>query len=186
MVTKIVVDPETHEPGYLVVQRGRIRPRRKVVPVSLVSDVTAEAVVLATHTDELDAFPDYEVTVQKGEYHKPVPIGSPRPYAYYTPPTNQGYMVLRQRNVPDTTVSVEKGMAILDTTGLKVGQVDGLVMDSNKKQAIQILLQQSDPRNTRHRIIPANLVDDVRADMVHLRITAEDVYDLSFYEQEQK
>jgi sporulation protein YlmC with PRC-barrel domain len=186
MVTKIVVDPETHEPGYLVVKRGRIRLRHIVVPVSLVSDVTTEGVVLDTPADVLDGFPDYEMTVQKGEYHKPVPIGSPRPYAFYEPPSNQGYMALRQRTVPDTTVSVEKGMAILDSTSLKVGRVDGLVMDSEKQQAIQILLRQPGPGNTRHRIIPADLVDNVRGGAVHLRIRAEHVNGLGFYEPESK
>jgi uncharacterized protein YrrD len=183
-VARIVADPESREPGYLVVKRGRIRPRQIVVPVSLVSDVTAEAVVLALPADVLDSFPDYEITVQEGEYRKPMPVGTLRPVATYAPPSNRGYVALRQRNVPDSSVSVEKGMPVLDVTGMKVGQVHGLVMDSDKQQAIQILLRQPGPRITRYRIIPADLVESVPAGAVKLRITAEHIYGLGIYEPE--
>jgi len=181
-VEKIVVDPEEHEPGYLVVKRGRVRPRKIVVPVGLVTNASPEEVTLATTRQALESFPDYEVTVRKGEYRKPIPVGGPRPVGIYTPPTNAGYMVLRQRSVPEASVGVEQGMDVLDVAGLKVGQVHGLIADPESRQASHLVLRQPHPLMPRDRLVPADLVADVREGEVHLRITAEHVSGLGSYE----
>jgi len=181
-VEKIVVDPEEREPGYLVVKRGRVRPRQIVVPVNLVTDVTPEEVTLATTRQALESFPDYEVTVRKGEYRKPVPVDAPRPGAVYTPPANAGYIVLRQRSVPEASVGVEQGMDVLDIAGLKVGQVHGLIAELESRQASHLVLREPHPLRPRDWLVPADLVADVREGEVHLRIPAEHVSGLEPYE----
>lgn len=187
VVEKIVVDPAHHEPGYLVVKQGRIPPRQRhiVVPVSLVSEVSPEAVTLATTPEALTSFPEYEVTVRKGEYQKPIPLGYPRPYGLSTPVSNQGYMVIRTRSVPETTVSVEQGMAVRDATGRQVGRVHGLTLDSDKRQASHIVVRLPKLLADRDRVIPVDLVGNVHSGSVHLRITAAHVGALTLYQPEE-
>ena len=90
-VEQIVVDPKTHQPGYLVIKYGRLPPRQRhiVAPISLVSEVSAREVTLETTREALEMFPDYEVTVRKGKYEKPMPTGYPHMIGCFcTPPPN--------------------------------------------------------------------------------------------------
>jgi hypothetical protein len=178
-VEKIVVDPEERKPGYLVVKRGRGRARQIVVPVSLVADVSGENVTLDTSRRALESFPDYEITVRKGEYQKPIPVAGPHPVAVYAPPTNRGYMVLRQRNVPEASVAVEKGMDVVDATGLGVGEVHGLVAKTGSRKASHLVLRQAHPLESPDRLIPVDLVASVEDGAVRLRITVDHVNGLA-------
>ncbi len=173
-----MVDPEEQKPGYLVVKRRRIRPRRIVVPASLVVDVSAESVTLGTTRQALDGYPDYEATVRGGEYRKPTPVPGGVLSAVYTPPTNRGYETLRQRNVPESNVSVERGMDVVDATGEKVGEVEGLIADSDTREASYLVLRQPDPLTPRDRLVPADLAADAQGGTVRLRITAAQVQGL--------
>jgi hypothetical protein len=69
--SKVITDPESCQPTYLAVKTGRLHRRREVVvPVSLVSSVDAEIVTLDMTREALADFPDYEMTIVKGEYKK--------------------------------------------------------------------------------------------------------------------
>ena len=188
VVEKVIVDPAQREPNYLVVKRGRIRPRHIVIPVSLVADVSAGQVSLSIMRDALDDFPDYEVTERHGKYEKPVPVGSQRPVAAYTPPSNRGYMMLRRRNVPESAIPVEKGMVVKDAKGLRVGRVEGLLLDDERRVATHILLQRPAPRTVstpatmQQFIVPVELVEDVQEGEIHLRITRWHISGLAVYD----
>lgn len=183
-VDKVVVDPGTHQPGYLVVKRGRVQARRIVVPVSLVAEVSPEAVTLAITRNGLETYPDYEITVQYGVYRRPTPLGYPRAHTIHTPPSNQGFVVLTHRSVPDASVSVEKGMAVYDAGGAKVSQVQGVILDKGSRQATHLVLRCLTPLSPRDRIMPVDLIADVEEGMVHLRITADDISGLTPYRPE--
>ena len=181
-VRQVVADPQGRQPGYLVVARGRLPRRQIVVPVGLVADVSAEGVKLETTRGALDQFPDYEVIVKQGEYRKPVPVGSPRPVGAYVPASNQDYAVLRQRSVPEKSKAIEEGMAILDSTGLKVGEVGGLILDTDSRQPTHVVLRRSSPLASQQRLIPVDLVAEVKAGGVQLHIHSEHVAGLDPYE----
>lgn len=188
VVDKVIVDPDERAPGYLVVKRGRLRPRRIVAPVSLVDDVSDGQVTLSITREALDDFPDYEVTERRGRYEKPLPVGPRRPVATYTSPSNRGYMALRRRNVPESTVPVERGMVVRDAKGMRVGRVAGLALDDERRTATHILLQRpapmtvSTPAAMQQFVVPVELVEDVREGEVHLRITRWHIAGLAVYE----
>ncbi|HKZ83692.1 MAG TPA: hypothetical protein VJ793_08550 [Anaerolineae bacterium] len=171
-LSRIITDPESRRPTYLVVKRGRLRSREIVVPVSLVAEVTPEAVTLDITRKALVDSPDYEVTVRKGRYQKPMPVPDlRRPVAIYTPPSNSGYMVLRQRNVPDRSVEVRQGMRIWDCGDREVGKVEGIVVSVQKRQGKYIVFRPK--RASSPQLIPADLVEDVTSKGVRLRIDRE-------------
>jgi sporulation protein YlmC with PRC-barrel domain len=188
VVEKVIVDPDERKPGYLVVKRGRLRPRRIVVPVGLVDEVSAGQVTLSITRTALDDFPDYEVTERHGTYEKPMPVGPRRPVATYTPPSNAGYMVLRRRNVPASTVPVEKGMVVKDAKGMRVGRVVGLLLDLERRTATHILLQRpapmtvATPATMQQFVVPVELVEDVQEGEIQLRITRWHISGLAVFE----
>jgi hypothetical protein len=171
-LSKIITDPDSRRPTYLVVKRGRPRSREIVVPVSLVVEVTPAAVELDITRKALADFPDYEVTVQKGKYQKPMPVPDPRrPITIYTPPTNSGYMVLRQRNVPEQSVEVKRGMAVRDCEGHQVGKVEGIIVGVSKRRGKYVVFRRTRSRSL--RLIPAELVEDVSLEGVQLRVDCD-------------
>jgi sporulation protein YlmC with PRC-barrel domain len=181
-VDKIVIDPDEREPEYLVIKRGPMRPRKIVVPVSLVTDVSGDGVTLDTTRKAFKSFPDYEVTVREGDYRKPVPVAGTQSVAVYTPPTNRGYVELRQRNLPETSVAVENGMDVVDIGGDVVGKVRGLIAETGVREASHLVLRQQHPLRPRERLVPSDLVAEVREGEVHLRIPAEHLSGLRPYE----
>lgn len=188
VVEKVIVDPAERKPGYLVVKRGRLRPRRIVVPVALVDEVSAAQVTLSVTRAALDDFPDYEVTERHGTYEKPMPIGPRRPVATYTPPSNAGYMALRRRNVPESTVPVEKGMVVKDAKGMRIGRVIGLLLDRERRTATHVLLQRPTPMTVATAatmqvfVVPVELVEDVHEGEIQLRITRWHISGLTVFE----
>jgi sporulation protein YlmC with PRC-barrel domain len=183
-VEQIVVDPKTQQPGYLVIKYGRLPPRQRriVAPVSLVSEASAREITLATTREALQQFPDYEVTVHKGKYEKPQPIGYPNMIGTYVPPSNAGYMALKQRTVPETNIGVQQGMSVLDADGNKVGQVHGIIANPESRQAKTLVVQHTDRFRTYAWLVPVDLVADVRADAILLHIKAEQMYGLSLFQ----
>jgi sporulation protein YlmC with PRC-barrel domain len=176
-VASVVVDPEHREPAYLVLRRRKLRASEVVVPVSLVSEVRDEKVFLEVDRESLQGFPAYEVTLREGDYRKPVagPLLKPAPGSSWA---SQGYAVLRARSVPDRTVAVERGMGVVDALGQGVGRVDGLILSQETRQASHLVLRHQEPLLNRGRLLPIDLVEDVRAGEVRLNITASQVYGL--------
>lgn len=180
-VEKIVFDPEGREPGYLVIQQGRIRSRDVVVPVSLVSDVSQEKVTVALTREALDDFPEYEVTVQKGRHPRPIPLGRPYSFGTYTPDSRTHFTAIPQRSVPEDNIAIEKGMDVVDAVGDKVGQIQGLVATPESRQVTHLVLRQPGPPRSKDRLLPVDLVEDVRSNAVRLRISSDLVAGLQPY-----
>ncbi len=178
-ISKIVIDPDSQQPTHLVVKRGRLHIREILVPVSLIAEVTEEAVFLNLTRETLVGLSDYEFTVRKGEFQKPLIVGYPRPRYVGFPASNKGFMVLKQRNLPERSVAVEKGMAILDVEGHKVGKVEGIVVDSRKRQGRYLLFQRM--HETVPQLIPADLIEDVSEGNVRLRIDRDYTERLPIY-----
>jgi uncharacterized protein YrrD len=182
VVSKIITNPEKMRPSYLAVKRGRLVKREIVVPVSLVLEITQEMVKIKTTLEELENFPDFEVTVRQGSINRPMALGSPRPNMLWHPPTSSGYSAVKQHPFSDELVKVEKGLVIRDSEGLKVGKLEGIIMDRSQEKASFIILNPSKERA--QRLIPVSLVDSALSDGVKLRIDRDYVAKLPLYRQE--
>jgi sporulation protein YlmC with PRC-barrel domain len=179
-ISKVITDPESYQPTYLTVKIGRLRRRREVVvPVALVSSVDAEIVTLNITREALADFPDYEVTIVKGEYKKPQYVMRGRSYPYFDPPENSGFMVLRQRSVPERSISVEKGMIVSDCAGQQSGKVEGVILDQEKRQGKYIIFRRD--HFSHLQIIPADLVQDISSTTVKLRVDRKFINNLPEY-----
>jgi hypothetical protein len=77
-------------------------------------------------------------------------------------------MVLRQRSVPERSISFEKGMTVSDCAGQQSGKVEGVILDQEKRQGKYIIFRRD------HffplQIIPADLVQDISSTTVKLRV----------------
>lgn len=171
-LSRIVTDPKTRQPSYLVVRRGRLRPREVLVPASLAERADDDGVWIAAGVADLDGFPDYEVTVRKGTYERPVPLGAPRVSMVKVPPENSGFLVLRQRNVPERSVTIEKGLPVLDRHGDQIGTVQGVVVDPEKREATFLTVTPARPASPTF-VVPVLLIADAGPDHVRLDVEQE-------------
>lgn len=181
---RVVADPENHEPTFLVVKHGRMprRQRQIVMPVSLVREVTAGAVMLDTTLEALETFPDLEVTVKKRPPSQPDrTLHEPRFPPIMRPWFQDGTVTMRERTVPERTVDIQRGMTVYDCAGVKLGQVDGIIADAGEHRASHLVLQQQRRQKDGQRLVPVDLVDMVIRSHVYLSIAKEHVQGLPVY-----
>ncbi len=186
---RIVADPETQQPTYLVIRRGPpIAPRDIVVPISLVTEVGERGISLDITEKALASFPDYELTVER-PLEEPRVVREPS-YTDRWPgvlplPTiwdEKGPVTVRERTVPAHTTDIRRGMTVYDPAGNDLGQVDGVIVDPDRRQVSHLVLRRGLPLKPERRLVPIELVDFVIRSDVYLSIAEEHVAGLPTYE----
>jgi sporulation protein YlmC with PRC-barrel domain len=163
-VRRLVLLPGRRTPAYIVVKRGRApRAREITVPVSCIVRTSPDVVELGLTGAELKAFPSYETKVRVGTYP---PVDDPLANVIY-PRSGGGYMVLRQRSVPDAAIEVRRGMPVRDARGRLLGKVDNVVVDRVHRQITYIIMRPTAPGGVR-RTVPTGLVSTVKNGCVYL------------------
>jgi sporulation protein YlmC with PRC-barrel domain len=176
-VSRLVALPGRRTPAYIVVKLGRVRGGREItVPVSSIVEVTPDVVELGLTLKELKAFPRYEVKVRSGTY----PPGDDRLFSAVAPPSTTGYMVLRQRSVPDEAIEVRRGTPVRDSKGRLVGTVDNVLVDRAHRQISHIIVRRA-RRGGDLRTVPVDLVGAVRDGSVYLTIPVRRADGLEVY-----
>jgi ferredoxin/sporulation protein YlmC with PRC-barrel domain len=186
---RVVGDPETREPAYLVVRLSGARRRDVVVPVDLVMAVTLEQVLLDTTREALKHFPDYEITETK----RPQPIQRdptlhepefPFPWKAVA---KEGAIEIKQRTVPEHTVELKQGMTVFDRDGLDLGRLQGVIMDATTHKAGHLVLHRRFPvgmETEEDRLIPVELIDFTIRSHIYLRIPEEQLRGLPVHREE--
>lgn len=194
-LARIVADAETREPAYLVIATGGppLLSRQVVVPVSLVTDVAEDRLLLGTTRDALQAFPDYEVVTER-QVERPLETPKEPDYLDRWPevlhlPTiwsHSGSVKVHQRTVPEHTADVRQGMTVYDSTGEKLGTMDGAITDAQTRQITHLVLQRARPLGQDRRLVPVDLVDFVVRSDVYLQIGKQYVDGLPPYQPPEK
>jgi osmotically-inducible protein OsmY len=147
---KVVLDPHTQRVTDLIVERGFLLTTDRVVPVRLVEQATREGIMLSISSQALSEYPEYRVLefeepapeVQSGHYDR-------RDIRCWT----QGYtmacrepvvpMVRRQvhEGVSPYRAVIERGTAVLDTSGSEIGKIDHLLVDPGSGEVSHLVMR---------------------------------------------
>ena len=185
---RVVGDPETRAPAYLVVRLSGARRRDVVVPVDLVMAVTLEQVLLDTTKEALKHFPDYEITETK----QPEPtqrdptLHEPEFPFPWKAVAKEGAIEIRQRTVPEHTVELKQDMTVFDRDGLDLGRLRGVIMDATTRQASHLVLHRRFPvglETEEDRLIPVGLIDFAIRSHIYLRIPEEQLRGLPVHRE---
>jgi len=199
-IDRVVIDPKSDELTHLVVKKGFLFTKDKVVPIDLVESTSGDQVVLKVGPQAPDDFPDFEEThyvqaPESGPYAKRN-LGGVRPLAWYYPlpggpwwRAGMGgypgypqppYLRKTEQNIPDDTVPLEEGAKVVSRDGEHVGDVERIYADEEEQRATHIMISQGMISKTR-RLIPTMWVKRVFEDEVRLTISKNFVEDLPEY-----
>jgi uncharacterized protein YrrD len=199
-IDRVVLDPNTKTVTHVVVRQGFLFTEDKVVPIGLISKATEDRVTLRHPADQLE-LPEFEEThYLPGNYYNEDRSAMPRPvgYAYplfaYPPlgtawwgyPGYRGYPftapnIETERNIPDSTVPLKEGSAVIADDGERVGTIERIFTDPSSKRATHILISRGWLFTT-EKLIPTSWIERMVEDQVRLSVGSEALERLPDYQ----
>jgi len=195
-VDRVVMDPRTKEVSHIVVHRGLISAKDKVVPVSLIESASAEGVVLREGANGLESLPNFEdrhyIPVHETElrnrrrgddsanpvYWYPPSLGSPVPL--FNPTPEPEYVVKTERNVPEGTVALKEGARVVSADDRHVGNVEKVLTDPRSDRATHLMISKGLLLKAR-KLIPTTWIKDVAEEEVRLAVGSATLEELGEY-----
>ncbi len=189
-IDRIVIDPNTATVTHLVIRSGLLAAKRKVVSIDSILNSDEARIVLQLTADDLNQQPDFEETEylvpDQTELRRDVgrEAGRVQPlFAWYPlyPPSpltpyrrELPYATGTHLNIPDGTVAVKEGAAVITSDGKQTGRIDEVLTqpDGPGLTYIQIatgLLERE------KKLIPVRWIDSLNEDEVHLLIGAHTI-----------
>ena len=199
-IDRVVIDPKSNELTHLVVKKGFLFTKDKVVPLDLVGATHEDRVVLKEGPGDPDDFPDFEEThylpLEEAKISANRDPGRISPLAWYYPlpreawwRTQMGaypgypqppYLHKTELNIPDGTVPLEEGAKVVSSDGDHVGDVERIYAEEKEQRVTHVLISKGLISKTR-KLIPSMWVEHALEDEVRLSISKNFVEDLPEY-----
>jgi len=190
-VTRIVLNPKTHEVTEVVVRTGTLTPHEHLVPLNLVTSGTKEQIDIALTAQELSQqmlfvetryvrldreqardpslFPEY-----LNEYDRSMII---YPYAQPAMPAPRGADVQHEAIAPED-LALSRGAHVEASDG-HVGRIDEFVVD-NQGRITHVILSEGHLFGHREVDIPISAIDHMANNVVYLKIDRDAVGELPY------
>jgi sporulation protein YlmC with PRC-barrel domain len=173
--TYVIGNPINHQMTHLVVKSTRQPFCEYLVPVEQVEEATPDRIKLKCTREDLYKMKPFEyqecVRTELACYIR-------WPFALVDPmgATQEGdtYMRVIHQNIPQGEVAVWRGARVEATDGY-VGQVDELLINSDKMQVTHLVLLEGHVFKDRELIIPVSQIDRVDEDTIHLKLDRQSV-----------
>jgi uncharacterized protein YrrD len=189
-IDRVVLDPRSKELTHLVVKKGFLFTKDKVVPLDRVETATENRVVLKAGKEEPDAFPEFEEThyvpIERAEPAAKKRSDQLSPLAWYYPVAGGAWWHIRmsghsgiskppyvrktELNIPDGTVALEEGAKVVSKESEHVGEVERVYADDEEQRVTHLLISKGMISKSR-KLIPTLWVDSVCDDVVRLGIS---------------
>ncbi len=186
-LVKIVIDPHTKRITDLIVEKGHLQKKDRVLPLSAVELTTKDDIYLKIDCAALANYPEY----REVEFRTPAP-GAYNPYrsdevlhwaTAYGPVILDDYHVpqirqtIREGIDPEEKV-LERGMPIYSLEGM-VAKIDHLLVNPETGDILYVIARKGIfPYQV---IIPMTAVDEIGEKGVYIRKTNEEIQDFARY-----
>jgi uncharacterized protein YrrD len=207
-VDRVVVDPHTKTVTHLVVRKGFLLKKDKVVPIDWVDAAAGDHVSLKPEATGLDELPNFEeqhyvrsdeaVAITEIEGVSPAAHGTtavpiliwyppavgvyPGPGVSGVPtPTRVRYVKTIEENIPDNTVALKEGARVISADGEHIGNVEQLMVNGDTKEVTHILVKEG-ILFRKHKTIPADWIGETFEKEVHLVVGKNLLSSLPDYE----
>jgi uncharacterized protein YrrD len=192
-VDHIVLEPETKAVTHLVVRKGLLFGRDKVIPVSAVQGEGPDGLILQQTSNNLDDFPDFEEKLYlaaEGEewaeaHHAGGSTSSSGSYLVggmplSVTPGSAPQKVTTTRNIPEATVPLKIGSKVTTSDNHHVGNVERVITEPETGKATSVIMTQGLLVKTRKEL-PIEWVTQVVEDEVFLTVDGNFIDSLPEY-----
>jgi uncharacterized protein YrrD len=195
-IERVVLDPKTKEVTDVVVRKGLLFTRDKVVPIADIHAEPDQPLVIQLSADKLDELPDYEETkyiVADEDHLADKPVKRPdrlAPAVYWYPPYLESPMmpapapsVIKtvQVNIPTGTVAVKEGALVLTRDEKHAGTVEKVLTDTQTSQVTHLLISTGTIQKEK-RLVPVAWIDSMDDKEVRLTVGSAVVEKLPLFE----
>lgn len=183
-IDRVVLDPGTKAVTHLVVRKGWLFKQDRLIHVDMINSATEQRVVLREDVGDLSEVLPYEeahyVQVPEGETN--YPSGFTLPMFYYpplgagwtgappTPPTLPTPAMQNVSNIPEHSIALKVGAAVLSADDQQVGSIEQVLTSERDGQITHFVIAAGAMFKER-RLIPANWVHSVSEDRVQLAVS---------------
>jgi hypothetical protein len=101
------------------------------------------------------------------------------PYAY----SQRGYSTVTKQNIPDDTVALKKGAAIICEDAEKAGELHEVMVDKRENQATHLVISRG-LLSTEKKLVPVDWIVNVYEEEIHLGVRSDLIERLKPYEEE--
>ena len=196
-IDRVVIDPQTKAITHVVVRKGSLFARDKVIPIDLIDSADKESVLLGQKADDLPEFPDFEEEhfVLANEewkdspswatdaaallWYPPLEAGPLGQYPNYPEPVAYSQT---ERNIPPGTIPLKEDAKVISEDGRHVGNIERIVTATWADRATHLIISGGLVLKDR-RLIPIDWVTNVSEDEVHLAVGARFLSTLPIYEE---
>lgn len=189
-VDRVVIEPGSNEVTHLVVKKGVLFPKDKVLPVDLAAKTTEEEVILNPGAEKPDDIPDFEEAYYIHVDDPNVHDHTDHAHTVYAPPiiwyhqrpgspwwsglgAYPGYakpfVPAVRRNIPEGNIPLEEGAEVIDSEGDRIGKIKSVYVEPEGYHVTHLLVE-SGILSRYHRIIPTQWVMNVAEEAVRLNI----------------
>lgn len=179
----VVIDPDDTEITDLIVERGFLRHKDIVVPVSWVEQAAEDSITLNAQLDDLRALPEYREVefAMPDPTCKPVcghPVEHTRVWQdpYLAAGGGRPHLLHRTRlGVAQEEVLLRRGTPVLAADNTRIGTIDHLVVDRARHQVTQLVVRQGQLLNRQARIVQLEQVASLSEHGVQLKLAADEL-----------
>jgi len=194
-IDRVVLDPKTKEVTHIVIRKGFIFTENKVLPISLVAS-GGEQVTLRENAGDLQAFPEFEeqnyVLLDETE-RKRITSSTSTDVVFMYPYTPYGgiqpmgltiplMMKETERNIPDQTIALQKGAAVISAEGDHIGNIEEVLTDPQADRITHFVISQGLILKER-KLVPVTWVNLFQENKVHLSVGTKVLDSLSEYKR---
>jgi len=199
-VKEVVIDPKTDEASHVILEKGIILSKDKVLHISLVEDANEERVKLYPLDHSLDSLPDYEkeqfVEIRDEKERKPVagsppilisyPPVSPYPVGPHIQDEHEMRVVKKEiKNIPHDVQPIQEGAKVVTIDGHHIGDVERLILDQQTDNATHLIISEG-VLLIEKKVVPVDWINEYDEDEIHLAVDRRVIENLPEYQREEK
>ena len=186
-LVKVVLDPHTKRVTHLIVEKGYLQKKDRVIPVSAVAETKEDRILLKVKSEELAQFPEYK----EEEFLLPAPdfaqdIDYTRAQiliwaSLYGSPIESVQPMIRQRvkwGVDSEQRVIGRGTKVYALDG-PVGTIDHVLVDKNTGEITHLIIRKG--ILPRHVVVPIQWVSNILDDGVYLKVDKKKLEEMRHY-----
>ncbi|MFZ1040399.1 MAG: hypothetical protein WCA79_14890 [Anaerolineales bacterium] len=176
--TYVIGNPINRQITHLVVKNNQPPFHEALVAVDQIQETTPDRIKLNCNRIDFEKmepfeYEEYLLTKRPGYLYWPNAL----PAVGYRSNEVNAFTIVKHRNIPLDELALHRGALVKATDGY-VGQVDGLLINSNNMQVTHLVLLERHILKKKEITIPVSQIDRVDEDTIYLKLDRQSVEEL--------